>query len=154
MRNKSPGKFCRFAGKKGVWIWLRAQEPQGLPRLGEEVEALILGHPHAGLVPVAKLVVLPDLDVIRRAISVPQPAADKEVEAPPDVTRPEQAQLQATAACERGRDRSQTVEPVVEEGPANGAALPRTPRVRRLDARARRMRWPSASCPVNMRNTA
>ena len=67
--------------------WLRAQEPQGLPRLGEEVEALILGHPHAGLVPVAKLVVLPDLDVIRRAISVPQTGWTKAMVTVPRVTQ-------------------------------------------------------------------
>ncbi len=71
---------------------LRAKEPHGLPGLGEEVEALILRYTHASLMPVPELIVLPDLNIIRSAISVPQPAADNEVEAPPVVERPEQTQ--------------------------------------------------------------
>jgi hypothetical protein len=127
--------LIRLAERAG----LRAQEQHGLHGLGEEVVALILRHAHAGLMVMPELVVLLDLDIVSCVVGDLQPAADNKVEASPDVTRPEQAQLQATAAGERGRDSCQTVEPVMEEGPAYRAAFPRTPRVLRLDARTRRV---------------
>ncbi len=83
---------------------------------------------------VQELIVLLDLDIISRTVGKLQPAADNEVETPPDVARQEQAQLQAAAAGERGRDSCQTVELVMEEGPTDGAALPRIRRVLWLDA--------------------
>ncbi len=57
-----------------------------------------------------ELVVLPDFDVASGAVCKLQPAADQEFKAPPDVARPEQAQLQAAAAGEHGRDNGQAFE--------------------------------------------
>ncbi len=107
------------------WTWLYAQALHGLLGLSEEVVALVLGHPNTSLMTVPELVVLPDFDVVSCAIGKLQPAADKEVKAPPDVTRQEQAELRAATASERGSGSSQTVEPVMEEGPTDRTALPR-----------------------------
>ena len=117
-----------------------AEQAKGLLKLSEEVETTVLGHSNPGLVARPEAIVLPNLDIERGAGLELGPAADREVVAPPDVACLEQPELLAATAGERGGDSGETVEPVVEEGPADWAASPGALGVGRLDARARRVR--------------
>ncbi len=71
------------------------QQPDRLPCLGEEVEALVLGD--AGPMASAELIIFPHFDVVSGAVTELRPTADQEVVLPPDVAGLQEAELQAAA---------------------------------------------------------
>jgi hypothetical protein len=74
-----------------VWSSLGApasrEQAARLEGLGQDVVARVLGHTDARLVAVPKLVILPDLDVVRSTPAELRPDTEDDVEIAPDVAR-------------------------------------------------------------------
>jgi hypothetical protein len=87
----------------------------------------------------AELIIFSHFDVVSSTVTELRPTADQEVLLSPYVAGLQEAELQAAAARESSRHGGETVEPAVQEGPADGAARPAAPRRWGSDARAERV---------------